>query len=171
MAFFKTRFNYIILILRFIFSIFFAGLSFIMIYILIENLKSKGFSTEVIFAIIFSMIMIYLAYHFIVLIIKQSNNFIIDEGNIFIVSILSGKKELLKKTDIKGFSTSEYPLKIWTFKSIILYLQNGKKIEFPQFLYFNFNEIENMLIENSIRNFGHEKHKWKSIISRHYEFE
>ena len=155
----------------FIFSIFFAGLSLTIIYLIIENLKLKGFSSDIIFEIIFNIIMIYLTYHFFIPIIKQSNNLIIEEGNIYKVSILCGKKELLKKNDIKGFSTSEYPLKIWTFKSIILYLQNGQKVEFPQFLYFNFNEIENILIENSIRNFGYEKHKWKSITSRHYEFE
>ncbi|MNR26767.1 hypothetical protein D3C85_1440030 [compost metagenome] len=115
--------------------------------------------------------MIYLTYHFADVILKQSNSFIIEEQNIFKISILFGKKELIKANQIKGFSTSEYPIKIWNFKSIILYLENGKKIELPQFLYFNFNEIENQFIEKSIRKLGHEKYKWKFFDSRYYKYE
>ncbi|GGF25957.1 hypothetical protein [Flavobacterium limi] len=171
MKHFRTQFNYIILVGRFIFTIFFAGLSVLMLYLIIENFMAKDYLAMMIFGIIFNLIMIYFTYLLIIAIIKQSYNFTFEEGSIYKISVLSRQKELLKTTEIKGFSTSEYPLKIWNFKSLILYFQNGKKIELPQFLYFNFKEIENKLIENSIRKFGHEKHKWKSITSRHYEFE
>ena len=168
---FKTNFNYVILILRFFSLLFFGALSAGMIYVIILNLKSDDYLATIFFGMLFTSLMIYFTYLFIIAIIKQSYNFTFEEGSIYKISVLSRKKELLKITEIKGFSTSEYPLKIWNFKSIILYFQNGKKIELPQFLYFNFKEIENKLIENSIRKFGHEKHKWKSITSRHYEFE
>ncbi|KIO51134.1 hypothetical protein IW18_19165 [Flavobacterium hibernum] len=168
---FKTRYNYLILVARFIFTIFFGALSIIMIYVLIKDSKSNNYLSEFFFGIVFNIIMIYLTYHFAILIIKQSYNFKIEENSIFKISILSGRKELLKTNQIKGFSISEYPIKIWNFKSIILYLANGKKIELPQFLYFNFNKIENELIENSITKLGHEKHKWKSFDSRYYEYE
>ena len=168
---FRTRFNYLILITRVISVLFFGALSAMMIYIVIQNLQSNDYLAVIFFGTLFTSIMVYLTYYFAKIIFNQSYNFKIEENNIFKISILSGKKELLKTNEIKGFSTSEYPLKIWTFKSIILYLENGKKIELPQFLYFNFGKIEDEFIKNSIRNLGHEKHKWKLWDSRYYEFE
>lgn len=168
---FKTRFNYLILITRFISVLFFGALSAMMIYTIIQNLKSNDYLAVIFFGTVFTSIIIYLTYYFAKIIFKQSYNLKIEENNIFKISILSGKKELLKINEIKGFSTSEYPIKIWTFKSIILYLENGMKIELPQFLYFNFNEIEGELFKNSILKFGHEKYKWKFFDSRYYQYE
>lgn len=168
---FKTRFNYLILVGRFILMLFFGTLSVFLMYLIIEKLKLQGYSNEVLPLALFNFILLYLTYHFIVIIYNQSYNFEIEEHKIFKISIFSGKKELLKTDQIKGFSTSIYPIKVWNFKSIILYLKNGKKLEMPQFLYFNFNEIENKLIENSVTKLGHEKYKWKFFDSRHYEFE
>lgn len=168
---FKTRFNYLILVGRFILMLFFGTLSVFLMYLIIEKLKLQGYSNEVLPLALFNFILLYLTYHFIVIIYNQSYNFEIEEHKIFKISIFSGKKELLKTDQIKGFSTSIYPIKVWNFKSIILYLKNGKKLEMPQFLYFNFNEIENKLIENSVTKLGHEKYKWKFFDSRYYEFE
>ena len=171
MKLFKTRFNYLILVGRFILMLFFGTLSVFLMYLIIEKLKLQGYSNEVLPLALFNFILLYLTYHFIVIIYNQSYNFEIEEHKIFKISIFSGKKELLKTDQIKGFSTSIYPIKVWNFKSIILYLKNGKKLEMPQFLYFNFNEIENKLIENSVIKLGHEKYKWKFFDSRYYEFE
>lgn len=171
MKLFKTQFNYLILVGRFILMLFFGMLSVFLMYLIIEKLKLQGYSNEVLPFVLFNFILLYLTYHFIVIIYKQSYNFEIEERKIFKIYIFSGKKELLKTDQIKGFSTSIYPVKVWNFKSIILYLKNGKKLEMPQFLYFNFNKIENKLIENSVTKLGHEKYKWKFFDSRHYEFE
>ncbi|MEG0848310.1 MAG: hypothetical protein RSD71_00940 [Flavobacterium sp.] len=171
MKLFKTQFNYLILVGRFILMLFFGTLSVFLMYLIIEKLKLQSYSNEVLQLVLFNFILMYLTYHFVVIICKQSYNFEIEESNIFKISIFSDKKELLKTDQIKGFSTSIYPIKVWNFKSIILYLKNGKKLELPQFLYFNFNEIENKLIENSVIKLGHEKYKWKFFDSRHYQYE
>ena len=171
MKLFKTRFNYLILVGRFILMLFFGTLSVFLMYLIIEKLKLQSYSNEVLQLVLFNFILMYLTYHFVAIICKQSYNFELEEGNIFKISILSDKKELLKTDQIKGFSTSIYPIKVWNFKSIILYLKNGKKLELPQFLYFNFNEIENKLIENSVIKLGHEKYKRKFFDSRHYQYE
>lgn len=171
MKLFKTRFNYLILVGRFILMLFFGTLSVFLMYLIIEKLKLQSYSNEVLQLVLFNFILMYLTYHFVAIICKQSYNFELEEGNIFKISIFSDKKELLKTDQIKGFSTSIYPIKVWNFKSIILYLKNGKKLELPQFLYFNFNEIENKLIENSVIKLGHEKYKWKFFDSRHYQYE
>jgi hypothetical protein len=167
----KTKFNYLILIGRIFFTSFFLLLSFLAFYTAYLELNGNGFSVMILFAFIFLLILIYLIYHFADLIINQSYNIFICKTSISKVSIFNSRKRSFDFNQIKGFSTSDYPIKIWTFKSIIVYLNSGEKIEIPQFLYFNFKAIEEVLINNAVKNFGYEEFKWKSFNLRYYKFE
>jgi hypothetical protein len=84
---------------------------------------------------------------------------------------LTGKQKQLKLSHIKGFSITKYPTRLRDFDEIILYLKNRKKIEMPQFLYWNFKDIQRGFQENGLRFLGHEPYTSNFFDSRHYHFD
>jgi hypothetical protein len=169
---FKTRYNYLIVIGRIVLSIFFAATAVLLLYVIGDHTqKEDAKGIEIFFASIFTLIMIYLCYHFLSILVIQSYNFELRNTSLIKTSVFTRKQKTYQIAEIKGFSTSNYPLKIWNFKSIILYLNSGEKFELPQFLYFNFEEIGSQLTSNSIYELGHETYKWKFFDSRHYKYE
>ena len=81
------------------------------------------------------------------------------------------KTKTIYKDNIKGFSTSKVPYRIWNFKQIIIYLKDGTKINIMQFAYFNFNKIELTLVEKKYNYLGHEKYIWKWVNRRVYKYD
>lgn len=61
--------------------------------------------------------------------------------SVIITDLILFKRRVLRSEDIKGFSLSEYPLRGINFKSILLYLDNGQKVEL--------NSLEKSLISGN----------------------
>ncbi len=172
MIFFYTKINYLVILGRALFSIFFLLLSLTIIlnfpdFIEVEN-SNFGF---IIGTILFLFVVLFLFYRFGKSFLHESNVLIFENNGVTKKNLILRKSVILRFTEIKGFSTSNYPTKIWNYKSIIIYLRSGEKIEIPQFLYFNFKDISFELEKAGIKRFGHEKFRWKFFDSRYYDFE
>jgi hypothetical protein len=70
--------------------------------------------------------------------------------------VLLFKTSLLSHEEIKGFSLAAYPIRGMNIRTILLYLKNGQKFEFPQFMLFNFKKVRAALIDNRISFLGAE---------------
>jgi hypothetical protein len=95
----------------------------------------------------------------------------IERDTLIMSDHLRFKRLVLQRAEIKGFSLSEYPLRGLSVKSVLLYLSNGKKIELPQFLFFNFKQLAPALEESGVKFLGQEPYIWKWIDSRTYKFD
>lgn len=95
----------------------------------------------------------------------------INPGQVIIKDHLLFRSFALRTDEIKGFSLSEYPIRISGVQSILLYLINGEKIEFPQFLFFNFKKLAKGLEQDGVPFLGKEPYIWKWIDSRVYKFD
>ena len=170
---FKTRFNYLLFAIRGLAFLFFLAFLFIFIFLIIPGLIESGNPSKKFIAIPLGLLLvIYFIYRFGKLLSSQRSIASIDnKGTILLKDALTGKRNMLHASDIKGFSMSKYPTKFSDFKEIILYLKNGKKIEMPQFLYWNFKEIKPAFEENGLKFLGHEPYTWKFFDSRHYHFD
>jgi len=168
---FKSKYNYLILFLRVAGLIFFAFLFTFSLKMTPELLEAEKYSFKSIFGMgAFLFGMGFLGYLFGKLVFIQRIILHIENHNLKIIYAITRTKKDLKAKDIKGFSVSVYPIKVWNFKSIILYFENGQKAELPQFLYFNFKKIPEALESLDIKNFGHEPFRWKGLDSRHYKY-
>jgi hypothetical protein len=96
---------------------------------------------------------------------------IITHEMVVIKDHLLFRSSALGQAEIKGFSLSEYPIRLKGVQSILLYLINGQKIEFPQFLFLNFRKLTTALEESGIPFLGEEPYIWKWIDSREYKFD
>ena len=170
---FKTNYNYIVFGLRVLFLIIFIGLFFIFIFKAIPHfLADNTFSFNLVLGLIAGLFLtLFLPYRFIKILLTERNNIIIRNHQLFLIDSITSEERFVNKSDIKGFSTSVYQTNAWDFKTIIFYFSDGKKIEFPQFLYWNFKEIEQQLIDNRILYLGHEPYRWKWFDTRHYLFD
>ncbi len=101
----------------------------------------------------------------------ERNNLFLEEKDIILKDAVNSKEKRIPKNKVKGFSTTTYNTRAWNFKSLILYLANGDKIEFPQFLYWNFKDFKVALEENNIQYLGHEPYRWKWFDKRHYQYD
>ena len=172
MVLFHTKINYLVILGRFLCSIFFLLFSLAIIlkfsdFIDVENSNLK-FTLG---TILFLFLMLFFTYRFGKSFLYDSNVLIFENNRVIKKNIILRKSVIIRFTEIKGFSTSNYPTKIWNWKSIIIYLGNGEKIEIPQFLYFNFKNISLELEKAGIISLGHEKFRWKFFDSRYYDFE
>jgi hypothetical protein len=96
---------------------------------------------------------------------------VITHDQVMIKDKLFFKSSILRHDEIKGFSLAEYPIRIRGVRSILLYLVDGHKIEFPQFLFFNFKNLAGALEESGIPFLGEEPYIWKWVDSRIYKFD
>lgn len=122
-------------------------------------------------AIALSLLCAYMNFKLIRAIYRERFTMKIEAGTLFVTDVLRFKKRALAAADIKGFSLSEYPLRGFKFKSILVYLKNGEKLEFPQFLFLNFRKLAQCLEQNGIRFLGNEPYVWKWIDSRYYKYD
>jgi hypothetical protein len=167
---FKTYFNPLVPIGRLAFSIFSGGLTCFVIYLLFRDFNTNGlkqYLTIILGATIFGAIfqMFFKAF------ITTTKNYLITEQTIEEFNLLTLKTKTIYKDDIKGFSTSLVPYRIWYFKQIIIYLKDGTKIDIMQFAYFNFKEIKPTLVDKKYNYLGHESYIWKWVNSRVYKYE
>ncbi|MDP2174721.1 MAG: hypothetical protein Q8K70_02295 [Bacteroidota bacterium] len=103
--------------------------------------------------------------------ITTTKNYLITDQTIEEFNVLTLKTKTIYKDDIKGFSTSKVPYRIWDFKQIIIYLKDGTKIDIMQFAYFNFKKIKPTLVNKKYNYFGHEPYIWKWFNSRVYRYD
>ena len=112
---FKTYFNPLVPIGRLAFSIFSGGLTCFVIYLLFRDFNTNGLKQYLaiilgatIFGAIFQM--------FFKAFITTTKNYLITEQTIEEFNLLTLKTKTIYKDDIKGFSTSLVPYRIWYFE-------------------------------------------------------
>lgn len=103
--------------------------------------------------------------------ITTTKNYLIQDNCIEEFNVLTLRTNRIKKHDIKGFSSSTVPYRIWNFHQIIIYLNDGSKINIMQFAYFNFKDIKPTLVGKNYNYLGHEPYIWKWPDSRVYAFD
>jgi hypothetical protein len=167
---FKTYFNPLIAVGRLVFSMFFGGMTCFIIYHIFRKFKTTELIqyggimlVVVLFGALFQM--------FFVAFIKTTKNYLIKDNCIEEFNLLTLKTKAIHKEDIKGFSTSIVPYRIWDFKQIIIYLKDGTKIDIMQFAYFNFKNIKPDLIDKNYNYLGDEPYIWKWVNSRVYKYD
>ena len=169
---FKSEYNYLIFGLRCLFLILCVGLFFVFIFKAAPSFwtnNKSSFKVVGLFAGLF--LTVFLPYRLTKLLLTERSNIILQGGQLILNDAITSKDNSIDKSDLKGFSTSIYQTKAWDFKTIILYLNNGDKLEFPQFLYWNFKEIKPTLEDNGIIYLGDEPYRWKWFDTRHYQFD
>ncbi len=57
------------------------------------------------------------------------------------------------------------------FKQVIIYLNDGTKLDLMQFNFFNFKCIKQALIDLQYTYLGYESYKWKWFDDRYYRFD
>lgn len=168
---FKTKYNYFIFVLRLLVTIFLISFSIGFISEQVHSFLTKNFISIMVIVIVIICFAIYLPYRCIRALLKQRNNIMFKDGKIFLRDALAQKEIFIEKPTLKGFSTSIYSTNIWSFKTIIFYFNNGDKLEFPQFIYWNFKDLKPKLIENGISYLGDEPYRWKWFDRRYYMFD
>lgn len=170
---FKSKFVYPVFVLRLLLFVSIATGFFLFIFIGIPSLTKQHSLLKAIGLI--SLGIILFAYLFFMLgmpLFTQRYNLIIQNGQVTLHDIFFGKHIKIDQS-FKGFSLSNYSNRgLGSFvKTLIFYFHSGQKIEFPQFLYLNFKDIQPSLIDNSITYLGEEPFKWKNLLLRRYFFE
>jgi len=166
------KFNYFVFFLRIIFWVIFLPCSIAAIIFCPEESRSHHDLWGVI-AMTFAFFLLLFYFNFKIgrAIWTERFTMRIEEGRIIVTDLFTFRKRVFQAADIKGFSLSEYPLRGLKVKSILLYLDNGQKIEFPQFLFFNFKRLTQALQENGFKFLGEEPYVWKWVDSRYYKFD
>src|SRR5690606_10659624 len=152
---FKTYFNPLVPIGRLAFSIFFGGLTCFIIYLLFRDFKTNGIK-EYLYMLLGATVFGAIFQMFFKAFITRTKNYLITNQTIEEFNILTLKTKTIHKDDIKGFSTSKIPYRIWDFKQVIFYLKDGTKIDIMQFAYFNFRKIKPTLIDKKYNYLGDE---------------
>ena len=170
---FRTKYNYLIFGLRVVFFLFFAGLLFVFLfYAAPRMLQDKSFDFKTFIGLLAGLFLfLFLPYRFGKLLVTQRDVLSFENEEFQLIDAITGKKHSISVHELKGFSMTKYPTKVWDFKEIILYFNNGRKIELPQFLYLNFREIKPAFESNGLRFLGIEPFRWKFLDSRHYHFD
>lgn len=170
---FKTRFNYLLLGLRALFFLFFVALFLgLIFYAAPKIIRSDDFGIRLFIGLLAALfIAIFLPYRFGKLLLTQRNVLSFKNGDLILTDAILNKRIVISKKEIKGFSLSKYPTKVWDFHELIVYLANGNKIELPQFLYWNFKELRPAFEENGLSFLGYERFRWKFFDSRYYQFD
>jgi len=170
---FKTRYNYIVFGLRFLFLLFFAGLFFGFLFKVTPSLWTGNQINwkAAIGLVAYLFISFWAVFHFGKVLLTERNIIIIQNGQLYLKDALTSKVVFVDKATLKGFSTSVYRTKINDFRTIIFYFNNGDKAEFKQFMYWNFKYIKPKLIELGISYLGHEPSRWKGFDGRHYLYD
>lgn len=169
---FKPRFNFLIPIFRLTYCIFLSGLTVIFAYSLVLSILDTERDPIEIGGILLGLILFFSYSHIITKsFFNQTKKIAVTKDFLKEINYLRDTTRFITKEDIIGFSTSVIPYKIGRFSQIIVYLKNNEKIELMQFCYFNFKEIEPVLLNCGYKYLGFEIYRWKWFDSRHYKFE
>jgi hypothetical protein len=170
---FATKYNYLIFGLRSLFFLFFVGLLIgFFAYSVPKFINERAFSFKLIVGMLAAtFLVVFLCYRFLKLLVTQRKILVFEDEHLKIIDAIFRSERTIHKSEIKGFSLTSYPTKMWDFKEILIYLSNGEKIELPQFLYWNFKAIKSGLELNRLKFLGFEKFRWKFLDSRYYEFD
>lgn len=167
---FKTYFNPLVALGRIAFSFLFISIICLIIYFMVSGYKTVEIKEW--FALLFGVIFFgAIFFMFFQALITTTKNYIIQDDTIKEFNALTFKTKIIDKIDVKGFSTSIVPYRIWNFQQIIIYLKDGSKIDIMQFAYFNFKYIKPTLIGKSYNYLGHEPYIWKWPNTRVYAFD
>jgi hypothetical protein len=167
---FKTNLNPLIPLIRFIGVLIFGLILIKIFYAFFRNLTENS-SREYLILFVGIPLIGYLFYVFLRGFLRSTKSYFLDNFSLRVFNLLTFRTEKISKENIKGFSTSEIPYRISTFKQIIIYLIDGRKLELTQFEYFNFKKIESALLYNDYNFLGHELYVWKFLDSRVYHFD
>jgi hypothetical protein len=133
---------------------------------------SKGVAVFII--LIFSL----MSYRTVWLIITQRFNFEILEDKITVIDMLIRKKKELTYDSIKGYSLGILKTKVPDWKEIVIYCNDGKIYQIPQYGFFNFKTLKTSITRNVKMNYlGEEgidytfEGAFKRLTSRQYRFE
>ena len=170
--FMHGQFNYVLFLIRILFVLAWSALVIGLLFFLPGQLSQKHDLSGVVgviagFVFVFSIITV----KFWRAIWTERFGLIITPDGVIVKDHLLFRSFTLRHGEIKGFSLSEYPVKIKGIQSILLYRVNGRKIEFPQFLFLNFRKITKALEESGISFLGEEPYIWKWVDSRIYKFD
>ena len=170
---FKTKYNYLVFGLRLLFFLFsialFLGFIF---YAAPKVIQREDFGIKLFIGLLAALFLaIFLPYRFGKLLLTQRNILAFEDGCLIVTDAILKKQYVVSNYEIKGFSLSKYPTKIWDFDEVVIYLNNGNKMELPQFLYWNFKDIKPAFDDNDVMFLGHEPFRWKFLDSRHYQFD
>lgn len=170
---FKPKYNFIILVLRLFFLLLFIGLFAGFCWYTAPNLlqSDQPLYRKVIGIPLGALLLLFLIYRFVKILSTQRNVFHFEDGDLILTDAITKNRKAIRKSEIKGFSLSNYPTKAWNFKEIIIYCHSGTKIELPQFLYLNFKEIKPYFEDNNLTFLGFEPFQWKFLDSRYYQFD
>lgn len=168
---FKTQFNLFIPIGRLFTSLFLIGVYVFMIY---DFNTSERHSSEEKYTGYFlgTIVLLLLFWMFFKQFLRTTKSYTITESEIREFNFLTLSTKIIHKDEVKGFSTSVIPyLRGGDFKQILIYLENGKKIDLMQFAYFNFKKIRPALVERGYEYLGHEEYVWLFPDNRRYKFD
>lgn len=161
--YFKSKYIYIIFIIRILFLIF---LITCLVFICTKEISNLNI-------VMVSIILGFFIYYFCRIVYKQRFQLIYSETGLAFFDFIF-RKEINAVENVKGFSLSMYGNRgIYRYtKTIIFYCSSGDKIEFPQFLYWNFKEIVHFLEQEKLIPFlGEEPYHWKNLFSRKYHYD
>ena len=166
------QFNYILFLVRTLFVLSWSALVVGVLFFLPGQLSQKHDLSGVVgiiagFVFVFSII----TFKFWRAIWTERFGLIITSDGVIVKDHLLFRSAALRQEEIKGFSLSEYPVRLKGVHSILFYLVNGQKIEFPQFLFLNFKKLTTALEESGITFLGEEPYIWKWVDSRIYKFD
>ncbi|MFM9838259.1 MAG: hypothetical protein ACKVOQ_08355 [Cyclobacteriaceae bacterium] len=167
---FKTNLNPLIPLIRFLGVLIFGVVLIKIFYTFFRNLTENS-AREYFILFVGVPLIGYLFYVFLKGFSRSTKNYVLDNFSLRVFNLLTLQTEKISKENIRGFSTSEIPYRIATFKQIIIYLRDGRKLELMQFEYFNFRKIESALCYNDYIFLGHELYVWKFLDFRVYHFE
>jgi hypothetical protein len=169
---FRTKFIYPIHVIRILtFLSIMAGFS-LFITVGIPSFIRPHPPAKVVLLTMFGLMLFgFLIYHYGRVLWTQRFNIIIQNKKVYLKDVFS-RKEINLDNSFKGYSYSSYGSNraFKDFKTLLFYFNNGRIIEFPQFLYTNFKDIREALYEAGIKFLGHEPYIWKNLISRDYRF-
>lgn len=166
------KFNYPVFILRMIIEAVFLVLGIFVMILGPGHWSANHDSSGVVgMTVVFAALLLFINVKIIRAIWTERFGIRIEPDSLIITDHLLFKRRVLRGDDIKGFSLSEYPLRGMKVKSILLYLSTGEKIEFPQFMFFNFKSLAPSLQESGITFLGEEPYIWKWVDSRVYKYD
>jgi len=164
----RGRVNYLVFFIRIIFCL---GISFLAIWgaisLVRECLTDLPEAGELGRTIVFMILIFYVAFRLGQAAWHQRFTIRLVGDQIIVKDMILFKRRTLRSNDIKGFSLMEYTmggirLMGWVKgKSIMLYLEDGDKIEFPEFLFMNFTKMDRALEESGLQFFGIESIEWR----------
>ncbi len=150
---FITKYNYLVLILRILSVLLFGFILLMLIFRVIPRLYNENnFQFKIVIGLIaFLFILVFLIFHFIRVIITERYVLRFDNYSLILKDLFRNIETNINTADIKGYSTSIIPTRFWDFKETIVYLVNGDKLLFPQFLYWNYKTINISLNECGVK--------------------